>query len=85
LNGERLVIPVLFGANDIDIGVNSGFRHGSAIRTGDLDEFCGIGGEDDDVAVAVAVAVAVRKEVGVRSAQDRRVRDRRTEGKEGAQ
>lgn len=81
MNGERLVIPVLFGANDIDIGVNSGFRHGSAIRTGDLDEFCGIGGEDDDV----AVAVAVRKEVGVRSAQDRRVRDRRTEGKEGAQ
>ena len=81
MNGERLVIPVLFGANDIDIGVNSGFRHGSAIRTGDLDEFCGIGGEDD----AVAVAVAVRKEVGVRSAQDRRVRDRRTEGKEGAQ
>ena len=79
MNGERLVIPVLFGANDIDIGVNSGFRHGSAIRTGDLDEFCGIGGEDDDV------AVAVRKEVGVRSAQDRRVRDRRTEGKEGAQ
>ena len=77
MNGERLVIPVLFGANDIDIGVNSGFRHGSAIRTGDLDEFCGIGGEDDDV--------AVRKEVGVRSAQDRRVRDRRTEGKEGAQ
>ena len=83
MNGERLVIPVLFGANDIDIGVNSGFRHGSPIRTGDLDEFCGIGGEDDDV--AVAVAVAVRKEVGVRSAQDRRVRDRRTEGKEGAQ
>ena len=81
MNGERLVIPVLFGANDIDIGVNSGFRHGSAIRTGDLDEFCGIGGEDDDV----AVAVAVRKDVGVRSAQDRRVRDRRTEGKEGAQ
>lgn len=81
MNGERLVIPVLFGANDIDIGVNSGFRHGSAIRTGDLDEFCGIGCEDDDV----AVAVAVRKEVGVRSAQDRRVRDRRTEGKEGAQ
>ena len=81
MNGERLVIPVLFGANDIDIGVNSGFRHGSAIRTGDLDEFCGIGGEDD----GVAVAVAVRKEVGVRSAQDRRVRDRRTEGKEGAQ
>ena len=77
MNGERLVIPVLFGANDIDIGVNSGFRHGSAIRTGDLDEFCGIGGEDDDVAVG--------KEVGVRSAQDRRVRDRRTEGKEGAQ
>ena len=79
MNGERLVIPVLFGANDIDIGVNSGFRHGSAIRTGDLDEFCGIGGKDDDV------AVAVRKEVGVRSAQDRRVRDWRTEGKEGAQ
>lgn len=84
MNGERLVIPVLFGANDIDIGVNSGFRHGSAIRTGDLDEFCGIGGEDDDV--AVAVAVAVRKEVvGVRGAQDRRMRDRRTEGKKGAQ
>lgn len=82
MNGERLVIPVLFGANDIDIGVNSGFRHGSAIRTGDLDEFCGIGGEDDDV----AVAVAVRKEVvGVRGAQDRRMRDRRTEGKKGAQ
>lgn len=80
MNGERLVIPVLFGANDIDIGVNSGFRHGSAIRTGDLDEFCGIGGEDD------AVAVAVRKEVvGVRGAQDRRMRDRRTEGKKGAQ
>ena len=79
MNGERLVIPVLFGANDIDIGVNSGFRHGSAIRTGDLDEFCGIGGEDDDV------AVAVREELGVRGAQDRRVRDRRTEGKEGAQ
>lgn len=80
MNGERLVIPVLFGANDIDIGVNSGFRHGSAIRTGDLDEFCGIGGEDDDV------AVAVRKEVvGVRGAQDRRMRDRRTEGKKGAQ
>ena len=33
----------------------------------------------------MAVAVAVRKDVGVRSAQDRRVRDRRTEGKEGAQ
>ena len=81
MNGERLVIPVLFGANDIDIGVNPGFRHGSAIRTGDLDEFCGIGGEDDDV----AVAVAVREEVGVRGAQDRRVHDRRTEGKEGAQ
>lgn len=81
MNGERLVIPVLFGANDIDIGVNSGFRHGSAIRTGDLDEFCGIGGEDDDV----AVAVAVREEVGVRGAQDRRVHDRRTEGKEGTQ
>jgi hypothetical protein len=63
LNGERLVIPVLFGAYDIDIGVNTGFRHGSAIRTRDLEEVYRIGlivvatsGVEDD-----GVARKVRK------------------------
>lgn len=36
LNGERLVIPVLLGAMDIDIRVDTRLRHGSAIGIGDL-------------------------------------------------
>lgn len=37
LNGERLVIPVLFGAMNIDVSVDTRFRHGWAIRTRDLE------------------------------------------------
>jgi hypothetical protein len=29
LNGERLVIPVLLGAQHVDVGVDPGLRHGA--------------------------------------------------------
>jgi hypothetical protein len=83
LNGERLVIPVLLGPYDIDVRVNTGFRHGSqAIQTRDLNQVGRI-----DLIVAVYGAVGsdlvgrVRKGGG---AQDRGVRNRRTQNDEGA-
>lgn len=37
LNSESLVIPVLFGAKNIDVRVDTRLRHGQAIRNRDLD------------------------------------------------
>jgi hypothetical protein len=76
LNGERLVIPVLLGPYDIDVRVYTGFRHGSpAIRIRDLNQVGRI-----DLIVAVyggGLVERVRKGGG---AQDRGVRNRRTQG-----
>lgn len=67
MNGEGLVVPVLLGAEDVDVGVDARFGHGCEI--GDLSGLgLGLG--------------LVNKGGG---AQDREVRNRRTQGYEGAQ
>lgn len=83
MNGERLVIPVLLGPYDIDVRVNTGLRHGSpAIRTRDLNQ---VGRIDLIVAayggVGGGLVGRVRK---VGGAQDRGVRNRRTQSDESA-
>lgn len=90
MNGEGLVVPVLLWAKDIDIGVDTSFRHGWEIQTQDLsrlglvdlivaaNEGGGGRGVDDDDNVVVVRWVWKKRE-----AQVRRVRNRRTVSKEG--
>lgn len=87
MNSERLVIPVLFGPHDIDFSVNTGFgRHGSSgARRRDLDE---VGRIDLIAAVAGGGGDSYRVvgrvwKRGV--AQDRGLRNRGNQGKEGAE
>lgn len=74
MNGERLVVPVLFRAEDVDVRVYTSFGHG-----------WGIGSEDDlrgpDLGDLVVAARRIRKRG---EAQVRKVRNRRTGGHEGA-
>jgi len=74
LNGEGLVIPVLFGAKNIDIGVDACLGHGSTIGTRDLGSVA---------LVNDCEGVSSFDEV-IGDAQDRGLRNRRTQGDNGA-
>lgn len=73
LNGERLVIPVLFGAKNVDIGVDTRLRHGLGIGTRDL----------GSVELMKGCDGLSFDEVGG-DAQVRGLRNRRTQGDKGA-
>jgi len=73
LNGERFIIPVLFGANNVDIGVNTRLRHGLGIGTRDL----------GSVALMKDCGGLSFDEVGG-DAHVRGLRNRRTQGDKGA-
>lgn len=88
MNGEGLVVPVLFWAQDIDVGVDASFGHGGeARRRGDLGVGGGIGpmclisdrGGGYEVVSIGWILILERRDAHVR-----RVRNRRTRGNDRA-
>lgn len=80
LNSERLVIPVVLGAKNVDIRINSSLRHH---RERDLAEINFLDLIDGTIEIDYGGEVKVTGWAG--GAQDRMVRNRRTQGDECAQ
>ena len=83
MNSEGLVVPVLFRAKDIDICVDTSFRHGWEAQAQDL-----VGhGVSNIIIIIIIIIITVFNDDGSdirswiwkkrRGAQDRRVRNRR--------